>query len=59
MVGENGAGKSTLMKILGGIIPRDAGRTELEGKEVSFDSPHEAISAGIAVIHRSFPCCPP
>ncbi len=58
VVGENGAGKSTLMKILGGIIPRDAGRTELEGKEVSFDSPHEAISAGIAVIHQELSVLP-
>ncbi len=58
VVGENGAGKSTLMKILGGIIPRDTGRTELDGKEVSFASPREAISAGIAVIHQELSVLP-
>ncbi len=58
VVGENGAGKSTLMKILGGIIPRDAGRTELDGREVSFASPREAIAAGIAVIHQELSVLP-
>ena len=58
VVGENGAGKSTLMKILGGIIPRDAGRTELDGREVSFSSPREAIAAGIAVIHQELSVLP-
>ncbi len=58
VVGENGAGKSTLMKILGGIIPRDAGRTELRGREVSFASPHESIAAGIAVIHQELSVLP-
>jgi len=58
VVGENGAGKSTLMKILGGIIPRDAGRTVLDGREVSFASPREAISAGIAVIHQELSVLP-
>jgi ABC-type sugar transport system ATPase subunit len=58
VVGENGAGKSTLMKILGGVIPRDAGRTELMGKEVHFSSPREAISAGIAVIHQELSVLP-
>lgn len=58
VVGENGAGKSTLMKILGGIIPRDAGRTVLDGREVTFASPREAISAGIAVIHQELSVLP-
>ncbi len=58
VVGENGAGKSTLMKILGGIIPRDGGHTRLDGREVSFATPREAISAGIAVIHQELSVLP-
>ncbi len=58
VVGENGAGKSTLMKILGGITPRDAGRTEFRGAEVSFASPRESISAGIAIIHQELSVLP-
>jgi len=58
VVGENGAGKSTLMKILGGIIARDSGHTRLEGREVSFSTPREAISAGIAVIHQELSVLP-
>ena len=58
VVGENGAGKSTLMKILGGITLRDAGRTEFYGSEVSFASPRESISAGIAVIHQELSVLP-
>jgi ribose transport system ATP-binding protein len=58
VVGENGAGKSTLMKILGGIIPRDTGRTELRGKPFDFANPRDSIAAGIAVIHQELSVLP-
>ncbi len=58
VVGENGAGKSTLMKILAGIIPRDAGRTVFGGREVTFSSPRESIAAGIAIIHQELSVLP-
>lgn len=32
LVGENGSGKSTLMKIVVGLLDRDAGAVELDGK---------------------------
>ncbi len=50
LVGENGAGKSSLMKILMGIYSRDAGTILLDGEEVNFHTPREALSAGIAMI---------
>jgi len=52
LMGENGAGKSTLMKIIMGIYTRDAGTILLEGKEVSFKSPSDALQAGISMIHQ-------
>ena len=58
VVGENGAGKSTLMKILGGIITRDSGLTRLDGREVAFSTPRDAIGAGIAVIHQELSVLP-
>ena len=44
LMGENGAGKSTLMKCLFGIYSKDAGKIELEGKEVNFKNPREALN---------------
>ena len=58
LVGENGAGKSTLIKILGGIVPRNAGRIEFEGQEVEFHRPIEAQEAGIAIIHQELSMMP-
>jgi rhamnose transport system ATP-binding protein len=52
LVGENGAGKSTLAKLIAGVhLPR-AGSIEVDGRPVSFHSPHDAIAAGIALIHQ-------
>jgi simple sugar transport system ATP-binding protein/ribose transport system ATP-binding protein len=50
LVGENGAGKSTLGRIVAGAIARDAGRMLLDGREVAFRSPREALEHKVAMI---------
>lgn len=52
LVGENGAGKSTLLKIVTGVYQPDAGTVSVAGQEVRFRSPHDAIQAGIGVVHQ-------
>ena len=52
LIGENGAGKSTLVKILSGVFPPSEGEILLEGKPVSFRSPHESQAAGVSAIHQ-------
>ena len=54
IVGENGAGKSTLMKTLYGMHRPDEGEILLDGREVSFQSPADAIGAGIGMVHQHF-----
>lgn len=54
LVGENGAGKSTLMKILYGMQRPDEGTIKVNGAEVSFSSPADAIKAGIGMVHQHF-----
>lgn len=52
LMGENGAGKSTLMKCLFGIYAKDSGQIFLDGKEVSFANPKEALDNGVAMVHQ-------
>ena len=54
IVGENGAGKSTLMKTLYGEHRPDEGTILLDGREVTFRSPADAIAAGIGMVHQHF-----
>jgi simple sugar transport system ATP-binding protein len=54
IVGENGAGKSTLMKTLYGEHRPDEGTIAIDGREVTFRSPSDAIAAGIGMVHQHF-----
>ncbi|MCU1453088.1 MAG: heme transporter ATP-binding protein [Acidimicrobiales bacterium] len=54
VIGENGAGKSTLMKMLYGMQRPDSGTILVDGAEVSFRSPNDAIAAGVGMVHQHF-----
>src|SRR5262245_17560791 len=52
--GENGAGKSTHSNILTGLYRPDEGAISIYGEPVQFDSPSDAIDAGIGMVHQHF-----
>jgi ABC-type uncharacterized transport system ATPase subunit len=54
LVGENGAGKSTLMKILYGVQRPDDGTISVNGQQVSFSTPADAIAQGIGMVFQHF-----
>ncbi|MFE3072191.1 ABC transporter ATP-binding protein [Streptomyces sp. NPDC059247] len=54
LIGENGAGKSTLMKILYGMQKPDEGTIAVDGEQVAFSSPGDAIARGIGMVHQHF-----
>jgi len=58
LLGENGAGKSTLMNVLYGLLQPDSGEILIDGKEVKFASPGEAMAAGIGMVHQHFMLIP-
>ncbi len=63
LVGENGAGKTTLMSILFGMPVIAAtggygGSIQLDGNEVHFTSPFDALDAGIGMVHQEFSLIP-
>lgn len=58
LLGENGAGKSTLMKIVNGALSPTEGEIFVEGKAVSFDSPHAASKMGIRMVYQELDLFP-
>ena len=63
LCGENGAGKSTLMKILFGMdVIRETGGYSgdilINGEKVTFNTPFDALTAGIGMVHQEFSLIP-
>jgi len=58
LLGENGAGKSTLMNVLAGLYKPEEGNILLNGKRVHFNSPRDAIAAGLGMVHQHFMLVP-
>src|SRR6201984_528554 len=58
LLGENGAGKSTLMNVLYGLLQPDEGEILIDGKKARFNSPKDAIAAGIGMVHQHFMLVP-
>ncbi|WP_424016044.1 ABC transporter ATP-binding protein [Halorubrum xinjiangense] len=54
LLGENGSGKTTLMSVLYGLYEKNAGTIHIDGEPKTFDSPRDAMDAGVGMIHQHF-----
>ncbi len=52
LVGDNGAGKSTLVKVIAGLYRPDTGHVEVGETPVRFNSPRDALDAGISTVFQ-------
>jgi D-xylose transport system ATP-binding protein len=57
LVGDNGAGKSTLVKAIAGTFPPDTGTVRFDGREVTINTPKEAVALGIATVYQDLALC--
>ena len=58
LLGDNGAGKSTFIKAMAGVYKPTAGKLFFEGKPMNFDSPRDAMEAGIATVYQDLAMIP-
>jgi len=58
LLGENGAGKSTLMNVIYGLYSADEGEFYLDGVKSEIRNPHDAIKAGVGMVHQHFMLVP-
>jgi len=58
LLGDNGAGKSTLIKIFSGVHQPSEGKYLVDGKEIRFASPRDALTAGIATVYQDLAMIP-
>ncbi len=58
LLGDNGAGKSTFIKTMSGVHKPTAGTITFEGREMQFDSPRDAMEAGIATVYQDLAMIP-
>lgn len=50
LIGANGAGKSTLIKCLTGAVMYTEGSIQVDGEEVAFRTPDDALDRGVAAV---------
>ena len=58
ILGDNGAGKSTLIKILSGVHKPSKGEFLVDGQPADYDSPRDALDAGIATVFQDLATIP-
>src|SRR6056297_2541750 len=58
LLGDNGAGKSTFIKTMSGVHKPSAGEIFFEGNPLQFDSPRDAMEAGIATVYQDLAMIP-
>lgn len=58
VLGDNGAGKSTFIKILAGAHKQSEGTLRMDGEEVAFESPRDALEKGIATVYQDLAMVP-
>ena len=58
VLGDNGAGKSTFIKILAGVHQQTEGTIRMNGEEVTFASPRDALHHGIATVYQDLALVP-
>jgi general nucleoside transport system ATP-binding protein len=54
LLGENGAGKTSLCSVLAGLYRADAGDVIVDGSRRVFQSPRDALTAGIGMVYQHF-----
>ncbi|MBK8452195.1 MAG: ATP-binding cassette domain-containing protein [Thiofilum sp.] len=58
LLGDNGAGKSTFIKTMSGVHKPTKGKLKVEGRETVFNSPRDAMEAGIATVYQDLAMIP-
>ena len=58
LAGENGSGKSTLVKALSGVLMPDSGSISIDGEEVHFSEPRDALERGISLVAQELTVVP-
>ncbi|WP_413818620.1 ATP-binding cassette domain-containing protein [Shinella sp.] len=58
LLGDNGAGKSTFIKIMSGVYKPSGGEVLVEGTPTLFQSPRDAMTAGIATVYQDLAMIP-
>jgi len=58
LLGDNGAGKSTFIKVMSGVHRPSSGQMRVGGRVVHFNSPRDALEAGIATVYQDLAMIP-